>query len=300
MSAETPVTTAVFPVAGERSPLQPAARATPRELLPVLDTPLIQLAVDEARAAGCTRFVFVTRPGATHLQRYFAADPEFEATLEAHYGPAVADASRRASLAPEEAVFVEQPERRGLGDAIACARDAVGEQPFAVILPDDVILAQPTASEQMIASWRRQGGAGALIAGIEVTRLQVSRYGVMRIDDTGGDLVDVTGVEEKPDGDHTASNFAIAGRYLLPPSIFEAIAATAPDAGGAIQLSDALQKLIGVEPVRALRFRGERFDCGRLAGLVRAQAAYALQRADLRDDAAAYMRRALLRLEQQR
>lgn len=301
MSVDTPITTAVFPVAGDRSPLQPVTRATPRELLPVLDKPLIQLAVDEARAAGCTRFVFVTRPGATHLQRYFAEDPALEATLRARYGDEAAAASRGATFSEaEEAIFVEQPERRGLGDAVARARGAVGEGPFAVLLPDDVILADPPALAQLITSWRDAGAEGALVAGIEVTRLQVSRYGVMRIDDTGGDLVDVTGIEEKPDSDATASNFAVTGRYLLPPSVFDAIAETKPDAGGAVQLTDAIHRLIGREPLRALRFSGERFDCGRLAGLVRAQAAYALTRADLRDDAAAYMRRALQRLEQSR
>ncbi len=300
MSDDTPIETAVFPVAGDRSPLQPATRATPRELLPVLDKPLIQLAVDEARAAGCTRFVFITRPDATHLQRYFAPDPEFEAMLEARYGPEVAAASRSATLSEDEAVFVEQPARGGLGEAVACARDAVGDKPFAVLLPDDVVLAAPTALEQMTASWRRAGAEGALLAGIEVTRVQVSRYGVMRIEDTGGDLVDVVGVEEKPDGDATASNFAVTGRYLLPPSVFDALAATPPDASGAVQLTDAIQRLIGAEPVRALRFRGERFDCGRLGGLVRAQVAFALERAELKDDAVAYMRRALLRLEQSR
>ncbi|MCI4663381.1 MAG: NTP transferase domain-containing protein [Neomegalonema sp.] len=297
MSAETSIKTAVFPVAGDRSPLQPATRATPKELLPILDKPMIQLAVEEARAAGCERFVFVTRPGATHLQHYFAADPAYEATLEARYGAEVAEASRSARLSPEEAVFVEQRERRGLGDAVACAREVVGDAPFAVLLPDDVILGAPPALAQMTARW---DGRGAMIAGIEVTRLQVSRYGVMRIDDTGGDIVDVTGLEEKPDSDVTASNFAITGRYILPSTIFDAIAQTPADANGAVQLTDAIARLISHTPTRALRFTGERFDCGRLGGLVRAQVAFALQREELKDDAAAYMRRALLRLDQTR
>ena len=300
MSGETSIKTAVFPVAGDRSPLQPATRVIPRELLPVLDKPLIQLAVEEARAAGCERFVFVTRPGAEHLQQYFSSDPVYEATLEERYGPEIAEASRGAALSDEEAVFVEQPERSGLGGAVGCARDAVGNQPFAVLLPDDVILAAPPALAQMAGRWSRTGPETVMIAGIEVTRLQVSRYGVMRIDDTGGDVVDVVGLEEKPDSDSMASNFAVTGRYILPPEIFEAIAATPADGAGAIQLTDAIARLIGAAPVRALRFRGERFDCGRLAGLVRAQVAFALHRPDLQDDAAAYMRRALQRLDQTR
>lgn len=279
----TPIKTAVFPVAGSGSGFQAATKSQPKEMLSVLDKPLIQYAVEEAAQAGCTRFVFIERPDQKLLERYFDAK--------------AAIARVKPGLEPEIlAVVQEQP--LGLGHAILTAREEIGENaPFAVLLPDDLIDADPPALAQMARVYPRLGGA--LLAGIEVTRKQLARYGVMSIVDTGGDVVRVLALEEKPDSDATISNFSITGRYILPPEIFDALERTAPDGRGALQLTDAIARLIGGTPVHGQRYQGERFDCGDVSGYVRATIAMAARRPELRDDVVTYIRRTLDRIERE-
>ncbi|MEM9724192.1 MAG: sugar phosphate nucleotidyltransferase [Pseudomonadota bacterium] len=304
-SPPPPIRTCVFPIAGRKGAFQPATKSMPREMLPIIDTPLILHAVNEARAAGCERFVFVERPGAFQIRRFFEQDEALARDIEPIFGEAAAAAVRDAALPEGAAVFVEQdPARRGLGDAVACAQAAVNPpdaepEPFAVILPDELVIAPTPVLAQMARRWTRLGlgGAGAaMLAGMEVARTEVARYGIMGIDDTGGDLVAVARLDEKPSTDYSLSNFAITGRYLLPPAIFDAIDATEPDRNGALQLTDAIAKLLGETPVWGFRFEGERFDCGSQSGLVRATIATAMLREELRGDTVLYMRRMLDRL----
>lgn len=285
------IKTCVFPIAGRKGAFQPATKSMPRELLPIIDRPMILLAVEEARAAGCERFIFVERPGAFQIRRYFQRDETLERDLEKIFGQGMAQSVRDATLPEDAMIFVEQPERRGLGHAIACAHEHVGDEPFAVLLPDDLVFAETPVLAQMTRQYARY--EGAMLAGIEVKRTEVARYGIMRIDDTGGDVVSVAGLEEKPDTDLATSNFAITGRYILPPEIFEAIEATPYDGGGALQLTDAVARLVGKTSVWGFRYEGERFDCGGLSGYVRATIAQALARPALRDETLVYMRRML-------
>ena len=283
------IKTCVFPIAGRKGAFQPATKSMPRELLPIIDRPMILLAVEEARAAGCERFIFVERPGAFQIRRYFERDPALERDLAKIFGEQMASMVADVALPDGAAIFIEQPERRGLGHAIACARHEVGDEPFAVLLPDDLVFADTPVLAQMARRYPRY--EGAMLAGIEVKRTEVARYGIMRIDDTGGNVVSVKGLEEKPDTDVSTSNFAITGRYILPPEIFDAIEATQYDKSGVLQLTDAVAKLIGKLPVWGVRFEGERFDCGGLSGYVRATIAQALSRPELRDETLAYLRR---------
>lgn len=287
------IKTCVFPIAGRKAAFQPATKSIPRELLPIIDRPTILHAVEEAKAAGCERFVFVQRPDAFEIRRYFERDPNLERDLEEIFGPEVSAKVRDVALPEGSMHFVEQRGGRGLGYAIGCARELIGDERFAVILPDDIVFAERPVLAQMAA--RCGDCSGVMIAGIEVTRTHVAKYGIMRIEDTGGDLVKVVGLDEKPDTDSETSNFAIAGRYMLPGEVFEALDQTPPDAGGAVQLTDAIARLIGKTPVDGFRFQGERFDCGEPSGFVRATIAEAMRRPALRDDALLYMRRMLER-----
>lgn len=285
------VRTCVFPIAGRKAAFQPATKTLPRELLPILDRPMILYAVEEAQRAGCERFIFVQRPGAFQIEKYFRRDEALERELETAFGADLAQTVRDVALPDGAAHFVEQTEGRGLGHAIGCVRDLIDGEPFAVLLPDDLVLAETPALAQMTAHRARYDGV--FIAGIEVARTQVARYGIMKIEDTGGDVVAVTGLEEKPDGDEASSNFAITGRYLLPPEIFDAIDATPTDSSGALQLTDAIARLIDQTPVWGVRFEGERFDCGAVDGLIRATVATAMERPELRDQTLVYLRRIL-------
>lgn len=293
--SETRIRKAVFPVAGFGGAFQPATKVVSKEMLPILDKPLIQYAVEEAAAAGCETFIFVERPEQGLLSRHFRRDAALESRLEEMGRPEAAAAARDAALPDGSIVSIIQERPLGLGHAVLCAREAVGDEPFAVLLPDDVILGEPSVLEQMVAAYPAYGGA--LIAGIEVRRTQVASYGVMSIEDTGGDVVAVTALEEKPEADVTSSNFSVTGRYLLPPAIFAALEDTKPDAQGAVQLTDGIARLIGGAPVHGLRYRGERFDCGGVSGYVRATLAMAARRAGLGEETRAYMRRILERDE---
>ncbi len=286
---------AVFPVAGAQIAFLPATKGISKDLLPIVDTPLVQYAVEEAIAAGIEEFIFIERPGDTLIRRHFEPDPELEDRLERRFGPKVADAVRAVALPEGSTHYIEQGETRGLGHAIACARDLIGDAPFAVILPDDMIISDTPVMKQMVD--RYENHDGAMIAGIEVIRSAVARYGIMRIEDTGGAVVSVKGLVEKPDSDRMGSNFAVVGRYILPPEIFPAIEATPPDSQGAVQLTDAIARLLGQTPTWGVRFEGERFDCGSPQGVVRATIATALRRPDLSRETMNYIRRVLDREE---
>ena len=285
------VQTAVFPAAGMGTRFLPATKSVPKEMLPVVDRPLIQYAVDEARAAGIEKLVVVTGRGGQAIENYLG--PRCRARqAPCGEGQARRDRGPRAGLPPPGAVaYARQDEPRGLGHAVSCARHLVGDGAFAVLLADDLIVAEPGCIAQMMAAHARLGGI--VVAAMEVARQETGRYGIVEAGAVEGRLVEVCGLVEKPDPERAPSTLAVIGRYILVPEVFEHLARCAPGAGGEIQLTDALAAAIGTMPVHAYRFEGRRYDCGVKAGFIEATVALALSRDDLRETTAAAVRAAL-------
>ncbi len=266
----TPVRTAIFPVAGLGTRFLPATKATPKELLPVIDTPLIQYAIDEAQAAGVERMVFVSHPSKSAIERYVLDDAALRASLREKGKEDLADALREAALCPrgDDVVFTMQDEPLGLGHAVLCARDHVLPGPVAVILPDDLILGAPCLPE-MVAAYG-EAGAGHMVATMTVPREEVSKYGILDGVETAGRITRATGMVEKPAPEAAPSREAVVGRYVLDASIFEALVTQEPGAGGEIQLTDAIARGAVPSGLAGFRFSGTRFDCGSKAGMLRA------------------------------
>ncbi len=272
-----------MPVAGLGTRFLPATKTVAKELLPVVDRPLIQYAVDEARAAGIEQFCFVTGRGKTAIVEQFDLHYELERTLEER-GKARELAELRAEqLAPGSVVTTRQQQPLGLGHAIWCARHFVGDEPFAILLPDDLMQCEVSCTKQLADAYAETGGN--VVAVEEVPRERVNRYGVLDIaeDDlgAGGRLVSVKGLVEKPKVEEAPSNLTVIGRYVLMPEVIGHLARMERGAGGEIQLTDGMAKLIGHQPFHGLRYEGRRFDCGDKAGFLEAQIAFALARADL-------------------
>ena len=265
-----PVRTAIFPVAGLGTRFLPATKATPKELLPVLDTPLIQYAIDEARAAGITRMIFVSHPSKGAIQRHVMDDARLRRDLEARgkaeLAAELADAAF--SLDDDDVVFVMQPAPLGLGHAVLCAREHVLPGPVAVLLPDDLILG-PGCIGEMVAAHGR-GLAGHLVATMQVPQADVSKYGVLKVTGEDGRFVRASGMVEKPQLADAPSRDAVVGRYVLDGSIFDALETQTPGAGGEIQLTDAIARGAATVGLGGWRFSGTRFDCGSKAGMLRA------------------------------
>lgn len=274
----SPIETVVFPVAGLGTRFLPATKAVPKEMLPVVDKPLIQWAVEEAAAAGCTRFVFVSAPEKGAIIKHFSEAPHYQNLLEAR-GKSRELALLNAGL-PENAEIIElyQDEPLGLGHAIWCAHEATGDKPFAVILPDDMVHHTTGCLAQMAAQYDRTGGN--LVAVENVPADQTNRYGVLDPGDEHGALVEVKGLVEKPDPADAPSNLAIIGRYILDPQIMQTLAAFKKGAGGEIQITDAMADLIGQVPMHGFRFQGQRYDCGNRDGFLEANLAFALAQGD--------------------
>ena len=284
------IRTAVFPVAGLGTRFLPATKSMSKEMLPLVDRPLIQYAIDEARAAGITEFIFVTARGKSALEDYFDRAPALERELEAK-GKTDLLAEVRNSTMPSGAIaYIRQQEALGLGHAVWCARRLLGDQPFAVILPDDVIAGDTPCLKQMIDAYETAGG-GCMMAVMDVPASQVSNYGVLKVADDQGDLVRAAGLVEKPAPEAAPSNVAVIGRYILTTEVLKSLGQMKQGAGGEIQLTDAIADQIdaGV-PVHGYRFRGQRYDCGSKAGFLRATVAFARAREDLCEDFAGYIR----------
>ena len=275
------IDTVVFPVAGMGTRFLPATKAVPKEVLPVVDKPLIQWAVEEAAAAGCTRFVFVTSPEKGAIMQHFSDAPHYAEILEAR-GNTRELALLKAGL-PDNAEIIEtyQPEPLGLGHAIWCAHEATGDKPFAVILPDDMVQHQTGCLAQMVAAYDKTGGN--LVAVENVPADQTHRYGVLDIGAEDGALVAVNGLVEKPPPEDAPSTLAIIGRYILDRQIMTTLAdmvtANKTGAGGEIQITDAMAALIGDLPLHGFRFDGTRYDCGTRDGFLEANLAFALAEA---------------------
>jgi UTP--glucose-1-phosphate uridylyltransferase len=275
-----PVTTAVFPVGGQGTRFLPATKAVPKELLPVVDRPLLQYAVDEALAAGIERMVFVTARGKGALEDYFDVAGELVASLKAKGKTAELAVLDETQLAPGQIAYVRQQEPAGLGHAVWCARHITGNDAFAVLLPDELLWnpAAPALAE-MHDAYKRLGGN--LISVLEVPEDHTHRYGIVTPGKQDGKLTEVKGLVEKPKRGEAPSRLAAIGRYILQPEVMGILARGKRGAGNEIQLTDAMAELISVQPFHALTFSGTRFDCGDKAGHVTANIALALARDDV-------------------
>ena len=274
------VTKAIFPVAGMGTRFLPATKAVPKEVMTLVDRPLIQYAIDEARAAGITEFIFVTSRGKGALEDYFDHAPQLEHELRKK--------GKSTNMESGAIAYIRQHQPLGLGHAVWCARRLIGEEPFAVILPDDVIAAKKPCLQQMMEAYNETGGS--MVAAMEVEPSRTSSYGILDTSKEDGNLVKLKGMVEKPAPEDAPSNLAVIGRYILTPTVLQNLNALEPGAGGEIQLTDAIaQEIRESRDVYGCRFRGERFDCGSKAGFLQATLAFGLAREDLRDDLGAYL-----------
>jgi len=270
---------AIFPVGGMGTRFLPVTKAMPKEMLPVVDRPLIQYAVDEARAAGIEQFIFVTGRGKSAIEDHFDRSIELEALLEEKGKLAELADIRGSLLQPGSIAYVRQQEPLGLGHAVWCARHLVGDEPFAVLLADDLIQAETPCLRQMVDVFETEGGN--VVAAMEVADEHTSRYGIIDSGGADGRVRPVTGLIEKPAPGSASSNLAVIGRYILTPDVFTELERGETGAGGEIQLTDAMAKLIGRQPFHGLAFEGRRFDCGDKLGFLEANVAFALERDDL-------------------
>jgi UTP--glucose-1-phosphate uridylyltransferase len=268
---------AVFPVAGLGTRLLPATKSIPKEMITIVDRPLIQYAVDEAREAGIEQLIFVTGRGKSALIDYFDQAYELEATLKAKNKSL--DVLEPSNARFGEVVSVRQQQPLGLGHAVWCARDIVGDEPFAVLLPDELMTGKPNCLARMIEAYDKVGGN--IVAALEVPDSETHKYGVIDPGATDGRLTEIRGMVEKPAPGTAPSNLMLPGRYILQPEVMRALDAHERGAGGEIQLTDAMARLIGKQPFHAYRFEGERYDCGSAAGFVIANLAMALERGDV-------------------
>jgi UTP--glucose-1-phosphate uridylyltransferase len=280
----TKIRKAVFPVAGMGTRFLPATKAVPKEMLPVVDRPLIQYAVDEALEAGIETMIFVNGRGKMAIEDHFDMAFELERT-QADRGKSVA-ALEGTRLMPGNAVFVRQQEPRGLGHAIWCARDIVGDEPFAIILPDEFMVGAPGCLKQMVDAYDKVGGN--LICALEVPMEETPSYGVLDPGARDGVLTEVKGLVEKPKAGTAPSNLIVAGRYILQPEVMDLLATQEAGAGGEVQLTDSMAKLIGKQPFHGVTFAGERFDCGSKLGFAQANFALACRDAAMGDELKAW------------
>ncbi len=282
------VTKAVFPVAGLGTRFLPATKSIPKEIMTLVDRPLIQYAIDEARAAGIKEFIFVTSRGKSALEDYFDYSPELEMALRKAGKDEMLQVLRDTNMDSGAIAYVRQNRPLGLGHAVWCAKRLIGNEPFAVVLPDDVIAAEKPCLQQMIEAYEQTGGN--VIAAMEVAPEKTSSYGVLDVAEDMGAIVKVKGMVEKPKAGDAPSNLAVIGRYILTPQVLVNLNKIKAGTGGEIQLTDAIAEEAKVEGrVFGFRFRGQRYDCGSKAGFLQATVAFGLARPDLREEFSAYL-----------
>jgi UTP--glucose-1-phosphate uridylyltransferase len=280
-SFKRPVRKAVFPVAGLGTRFLPATKVMPKEMLPINDRPLIQHVYEEAREAGIEEFLFVTGRYKEMLESHFDYQPELEQTLEARGKHDMLKKVRDSEM-PAGALFMtRQPKPLGLGHAIGCARKLVGDEPFAILLPDVLIHNKPGCLSQMMEVYNERGGN--IIAVAEVEKKDVNKYGIISTKNADADVIDITGVVEKPSPEKAPSNLSVVGRYILQPEVFGHIDNLEQN-GGEIQLTDAMAKLIGKQPFHGVRFEGRNYDCGSRLGFIEANIAFGLADKEIGDD----------------
>ncbi len=282
------ITKAVFPVAGLGTRFLPATKAMPKEMLPIVDKPLIQYAVEEALASGIEQLIFVTGGGKGSLENHFDRSFQLEETLRQRQKNELLKEIE--SLVPESGtiIYTRQSEPLGLGHAIWCARDIVGDEPFAVLLADDLIKSNTPVLHQMMQVYDRI--RATTVAVIEVPKEETSRYGILDADKPNDETFRVRGMVEKPPADEAPSNMAVIGRYILTPRIFDILGQQQTGAGGEIQLTDAMSQLLDEQPIFGYRFEGTRFDCGDKAGFQMANLAFALEHPEIKDTLLSYIK----------
>ncbi|MCZ4353369.1 UTP--glucose-1-phosphate uridylyltransferase GalU [Roseovarius aestuarii] len=282
------VTKAIFPVAGMGTRFLPATKSVPKEIMTLVDRPLVQYAIDEARAAGIKEFIFVTSRGKGALEDYFDNAPQLEQELRRKGKTELLDILKSTNMDSGEIAYMRQHKPLGLGHAVWCARRLIGNEPFAVILPDDVIAAEKPCLAQMIEAYEET--QGNIVAAMEVPDDKASSYGILDIKEDMGSIVSTKGMVEKPAAGTAPSNLAVIGRYILTPTVLKMLNKKQAGAGGEIQLTDAIDNARDEgEEVYGFRFRGQRFDCGSKAGFLQATVSFALARDDLRDDLQNYL-----------
>ncbi|KIC20602.1 UTP--glucose-1-phosphate uridylyltransferase GalU [Leisingera sp. ANG-Vp] len=282
------VTKAIFPVAGLGTRFLPATKSVPKEIMTLVDRPLVQYAIDEARAAGIKEFIFVTSRGKGALEDYFDHSPVLEQELRKKGKDELLEVLQSTNMESGAIAYLRQHRALGLGHAVWCARRLIANEPFAVILPDDVIAAEKPCLQQMVEAYEETGGN--MVAAMEVPPEKTSSYGVLDVKDDMGQVVSANGMVEKPKAEDAPSNLAVIGRYILSPSVLKNLNKMKSGAGGEIQLTDAIAEDIAQDvPVYGYRFRGQRFDCGSKAGFLQATVAFALARDELRDDLMSYI-----------
>ena len=282
------VTKAIFPVAGLGTRFLPATKSIPKEIMTLVDRPLIQYAIDEARAAGIKEFIFVTSRGKGALEDYFDNSPVLERELRKKGKDQLLEILKDTNMESGAIAYMRQHKALGLGHAVWCARRLIANEPFAVILPDDVIAAEKPCLQQMVEAYENTGGC--MVAAMEVPPEKTSSYGVLDVKEDMGDLVSTRGMVEKPSTGEAPSNLAVIGRYILTPDVLNSLNAKKTGAGGEIQLTDAIaNELAQGRDVYGYRFRGQRFDCGSKAGFLQATVAFGMAREELRDEFVGYL-----------
>jgi UTP--glucose-1-phosphate uridylyltransferase len=276
------VTKAVFPVAGLGTRFLPATKSVPKEIMTLVDRPLVQYAIDEARAAGIKEFIFITSRGKSALEDYFDESPILEQELRNKGKLDILDNLKSTNMESGAIAYMRQHKALGLGHAVWCARRLIGDEPFAVMLPDDVISAEKPCLQQMVEAYEETGGN--MVAAMEVPQSKTSNYGILDVQEDMGSMVSVKGMVEKPASKDAPSNLAVIGRYILDPKVLQNLSKIESGAGGEIQLTDAIAQEIDKTGVYGYRFRGQRFDCGSKAGFLQATVAFGLARDDLKDD----------------
>lgn len=269
-----PVRKAVFPVAGLGTRFLPATKAMPKEMLTLVDRPLIQHAVDEARAAGIEQFIFVTSRGKGPLEDHFDSNNDLKHVLKMRDKQAELALLKTTEMESGQLFFTRQSVALGLGHAVWCARHLVGNEPFAILLADDVVLAEKPCLSQMIETYNKVGGN--VLGVVDVPRDQTNRYGILDVASDDGKLVKVKGMVEKPDPARAPSNISVIGRYILQPEVFTYLEEKRTGAGGEIQLTDSMAKLLDHQEFHGVRFEGTRYDCGNKVGFIEANVAFAL------------------------
>ncbi|UWP90726.1 UTP--glucose-1-phosphate uridylyltransferase GalU [Aliiroseovarius crassostreae] len=282
------VTKAIFPVAGLGTRFLPATKSIPKEIMTLVDRPLIQYAIDEARAAGIKEFIFVTSRGKGALEDYFDISPVLEQELRKKNKDELLEVLKDTNMDSGAIAYIRQHKALGLGHAVWCARRLIANEPFAVILPDDVIAAEKPCLQQMVEAYEETGGC--MVAAMEVPPEKTSSYGVLDIKEDHGSLVSTRGMVEKPAMEDAPSNLAVIGRYILTPDVLRSLNKMKSGAGGEIQLTDAIaEELNQQRDVFGYRFRGQRYDCGSKAGFLQATVAFGLAREELREEFSGYL-----------
>lgn len=282
------ITKAVFPVAGLGTRFLPATKASPKEMLPVVDKPLIQYAVEEALAAGMTELIFITGRNKRSIEDHFDKAYELETELEYKNKQKLLEIVQGILPPSATCIYIRQAQALGLGHAVLCAKPVVGDEPFAVILADDLIDGEPGAMEQMVSLYESTRSS---VLGVEtVAPEETGSYGIVEVDTLAGGLQRVSSIVEKPRPEEAPSNLAVVGRYILTPRIFDKLQATIPGAGGEIQLTDGIAALMKDETVLALPFAGTRYDCGSKIGYLKATISYGLKHHEVADELSAYLR----------